>query len=832
MKKLIPFFLILFSMKSFAQIGIGTETPNAAAILDITSTNRGLLLPRMTTTQRNAIASPVAGLTIYNTTSNCMNIFNGAGWNELCGTATQGLIATIDCAGATHNGTLTSGSAASSVSSVISYTGGNGLPYTGQTVTSTGVTGLTATLSAGTMASGAGSLTYTITGTPSGSGTASFAISVGGQSCTLTRTVFAVGTIASITCGSATHNGSLNSGTAASSVSSVISYTGGNAGVYSGQTVTSTGVTGLTATLTAGTFASGAGSLTYNITGTPNAAGTASFALSIGGQTCSLTRTVTSVGTITSLSFYNRTGQSSYPSGQALTGTQQELLMYTGGNGGTYSALSVNSTGVTGLTATLPSGTLTNPMSVPLYVTLTGTPSGTGTASFVINLGGQSYTITRTITPPVGTLTGIDCAGATHNGNIVTGGAVGSCVTNSVLSYTGGNGGTYSAQSVNSTGVTGLTASIFSAGTFASGNGSLTYTITGTPSGTGTASFAINIGGQSCTLTRNVSNPVAGTISTLTFYNRNPSLSSTSYPAGQALTGSQQELLGYTGGNGGTYSALSVNSTGVTGLTATLPAGILYTTMCSPLYVTLTGTPSGTGTASFVINLGGQSYTINRTITPPVGTLTGIDCAGATHNGSIVTGGPVANCNFTNSIISYSGSNAGTYSGQSITSTGVTGLTATLDAGTFASGSGTISYRISGTPSASGTASFAINIGGQTCTLSRNVTNSVAGTISTLTFHNRMPSLSSTSYPTGQALTGTQQELLGYTGGNGGTYGALSVNSTGVTGLTATLPAGVFHTTACVPLYVTLTGTPSGTGTASFVINLGGQSYTINRTIY
>jgi uncharacterized protein (TIGR02145 family) len=298
MKKLIPLFLILFSMNSFAQIGIGTETPNAAAILDITSTSRGLLLPRMTTTQRNAIASPVAGLMIYNTTSNCMNLFNGAGWNELCGTATQGLITTINCAGATHNGTLTSGSAASSVSSVISYTGGNGLPYSGQTVTSTGVTGLTATLSAGTMASGAGSLTYTITGTPSGSGTASFAISVGGQSCTLTRTVFEVGTIASaFNCGSATNNGTLTSGSAASSVSSVISYTNGNGGTHNGQTVTSTGVTGLTATLASGIFANGSGTLTYNITGTPSASGTATFAISIGGQTCNLTRTVAAAAT-------------------------------------------------------------------------------------------------------------------------------------------------------------------------------------------------------------------------------------------------------------------------------------------------------------------------------------------------------------------------------------------------------------------------------------------------------------------------------------------------------------------------------------------------------
>jgi uncharacterized protein (TIGR02145 family) len=56
--------------------------------------------------------------------------------------------------------------------------------------------------------------------------------------------------------------------------------------------VTSTGVTGLTATLQAGTFANGNGSLTYTITGTPATSGTASFALNIGGKTCTVTRTV------------------------------------------------------------------------------------------------------------------------------------------------------------------------------------------------------------------------------------------------------------------------------------------------------------------------------------------------------------------------------------------------------------------------------------------------------------------------------------------------------------------------------------------------------------
>jgi uncharacterized protein (TIGR02145 family) len=208
-----------------------------------------------------------------------------------------GSITALSCSTATNSGTLTQGTAASGVSSSVPYTGGNGGTHGGQTVNSTGVTGLTATLSAGTFASGAGSLTYTIIGTPANSGTASFALSIGGQTCTLSRTVNApVGSITALTCASATNSGTLTQGVAASGVSSSVPYTGGNGGTHGGQTVNSTGVTGLTATLTAGTFANGSGSLTYTITGTPVSSGTASFALSIGGQTCTLTRTVNANG--------------------------------------------------------------------------------------------------------------------------------------------------------------------------------------------------------------------------------------------------------------------------------------------------------------------------------------------------------------------------------------------------------------------------------------------------------------------------------------------------------------------------------------------------------
>jgi hypothetical protein len=50
------------------QIGIGTETPNASSLLDITSTTQGFLPPRMTTTQKNAIGTPAQGLMVFDTT--------------------------------------------------------------------------------------------------------------------------------------------------------------------------------------------------------------------------------------------------------------------------------------------------------------------------------------------------------------------------------------------------------------------------------------------------------------------------------------------------------------------------------------------------------------------------------------------------------------------------------------------------------------------------------------------------------------------------------------------------------------------------------------------
>ncbi|MEI7980501.1 MAG: hypothetical protein WCI71_02540 [Bacteroidota bacterium] len=65
---------------SDGKLGIGTTNPDNSAILDVSSSTKGFLPPRMTTIQRDAITSPVAGLTIYNTSKNCNDTYNGSFW--------------------------------------------------------------------------------------------------------------------------------------------------------------------------------------------------------------------------------------------------------------------------------------------------------------------------------------------------------------------------------------------------------------------------------------------------------------------------------------------------------------------------------------------------------------------------------------------------------------------------------------------------------------------------------------------------------------------------------------------------------------------------------
>ncbi|MBL7731182.1 MAG: hypothetical protein JNM88_08400 [Chitinophagaceae bacterium] len=87
MKKILIFLAVLCTTNYLAaqtgNVGIGTATPASSAQLDITSTTKGLLIPRMTADQRKAISSPSNGLMVYETTSNSFWYYNGTAWKEI-----------------------------------------------------------------------------------------------------------------------------------------------------------------------------------------------------------------------------------------------------------------------------------------------------------------------------------------------------------------------------------------------------------------------------------------------------------------------------------------------------------------------------------------------------------------------------------------------------------------------------------------------------------------------------------------------------------------------------------------------------------------------------
>ena len=74
------------------EVGIGTSSPSASALLDVTSTNKGILIPRMTSSQKNAISSPTTGLLIFQTDAPAgFYYYNGSSWISISnpGTTTR-----------------------------------------------------------------------------------------------------------------------------------------------------------------------------------------------------------------------------------------------------------------------------------------------------------------------------------------------------------------------------------------------------------------------------------------------------------------------------------------------------------------------------------------------------------------------------------------------------------------------------------------------------------------------------------------------------------------------------------------------------------------------
>jgi hypothetical protein len=83
-KHLLTLVFLLILIGTYAQnVGIGTTTPNASALLDLNSTTRGLLLPRLNNTQMFGIQNPASGLVVFNTNYNELYHYNGSSWRSI-----------------------------------------------------------------------------------------------------------------------------------------------------------------------------------------------------------------------------------------------------------------------------------------------------------------------------------------------------------------------------------------------------------------------------------------------------------------------------------------------------------------------------------------------------------------------------------------------------------------------------------------------------------------------------------------------------------------------------------------------------------------------------
>jgi uncharacterized protein (TIGR02145 family) len=734
----------------------------------------------------------------------------GNGFTVRCIKETIGSVGSINCNGFTQSGNLYSGQVSSNVSISVPYTGGNGGYYAGQNVSSTGVTGLTATLTSGTLTNGSGTLSYTITGTPSGVGNATFAVSVGGQSCNL---------VIPITALSAQYPA--NSVFCANGPTAIVDVTNPTTGktwmdrnLGASQVATSSTDQNAYGDL----YQWGRGSDGHQCRTSPTTATLSSIDQPAHGnfilapnapndwrspQNTNLWQGVTGVNNPcpsgyrvpTETEFFN--DRSTWLSNNS-AGAFNSVLKLSQAGYRMNSNATLTSVGVDG---NYWSSTINGTNAVTLDIVSGGALEYADKRSYGISV--------RCIKQALASVGSINCNSSTQTGNLIVN-QVATSVSGSVP-YTAGNGGIYNAQTLSSTGVTGLTASL-AAGTLANGAGSLTYTITGTPTTSGTASFAISIGAQSCTLN-------------LVVYNVQPA-----YPAGTVNCN----------GNATIVNDVTNPTTGKTWMDRNLGASQVAT--------------SSTDAASYgdLYQWGRRADGHQCRTSPTTATLSSIDQPAhgnfilapnapfdwrAPQNTNLWQGVNGVNnpCpsgyriptepELNNERLSWSSPNTqGAFSSN---------LKLTLAGYRYYNSGGILltaqeGFIWSSNINSTGTASRYLDWGNNNSDIfdayrvfgmSVRCIKETVGSVGALNCNGT--TLSGGVYAN-QAIIGTTASVP-YTGGNGGYFTAQTLNSTGVTGITATLNQGLLAN-GVGTLAFALSGTPSGTGTATFALTIGDQS--------
>lgn len=606
MKKHLIILTCVICTITFGQVGINTDSPHPSSDLELASPDKALFLNRVANPEID-ISSPQNGMILYDTTRQCVRAYQANAWSNCFGFSDEepGSVTSLDCGSAIHLGTLVNDGTeySSGIETTIPYTGGNGGDYPALTFSSAGVTGLTATLQAGTFNSGDGALTFNITGTPSGSGSAVFAINIGGQNCSFTRTVDAgtppVGSVTTLDCNATLNPDAVFTGQSYSGTLE-INYTGGNGGSYETDTFA---VNGLTFTRNAGNFATGNGVVTYNVSGTPSSNGAIVIPeLNIGGQSC----TSLNVGVSTGFTLYCGSGSfqpvlnpDNLTAGQSYTGTY--TVKYFTNSGGYYAGTSypAESFTVNGLTFSRVAGTFVGGTVTDVTYTVSGTPINSGNMDITVNLADKTCTTTKNVNEgglnfdpdPDNYVIPNLRAGYSYSGGL-------SFLPKIIIPYSGGDGSSYSGISniySTSEGVRNLSIET-PAGNFNNGDGEITFYLRGIANTAGYAYFNFTFEGKQIQFRVYVD---CGRNSS-TFYSSNQ-ITNGNYTSGHTIT------ISYDHGDGSAYPSMNIPSMGTpSGLYISTPSGNLANGS-GTITFNIQGTPNGTGPVSWNVPIAGRT---------------------------------------------------------------------------------------------------------------------------------------------------------------------------------------------------------------------------------
>lgn len=776
-------------------ISIGTSTPEQTAIVDINSTSKGFLPPRMTTLQRDAILNPAIGLTLFNSDTNCLEWWIGTIWYNACGNAPVSITTNGNGAVIINNCSSGDGNNLSPNNTVTPLT----YQQLNVTVTQSGSYTFIAknngiTFSAidkfdSYMVGSIRDVYLRATGTPTNPGTYTYILSTS-PSCSFTRTVNTTSSngtaVISNWASSVSATGSLMQNQQVLEVTETLVATVTTPGTYSVYTEAN----GIRFDKS-GTFANTG---TYNVvltaSGTPLNSGTFTFTTNTDPDKA-FTRTILSP-TSNGTSIVN-----SWTDGSNRIG---ELFVNANVSGVTHTLIAnVATVGTYTITASLNgitfagSGTFTSTGNHNVVLTATGLPSTEGNNIFTLNTVpsinfGRMVQVNPTSYGTAVVSNWVCSTGST--GNMI----VNSTIYNTTQTLTANvtRAGTYNVNAIRN----GITFAV--TGTFA-GTGSQTIILTasGIPSTTGSNTFDINVS-PSCSFNRDVVvHPSSNGKAVISEYMANSTVGT--LISNSNVTG----VIQYITANVITTGTYSI-STLMNGITFSA-SGILSNTGSQSIVLTASGKPIVIGTNTFILNTS-PNCSFNRvTIAQPSTNGTAIVNSWTTDitSGEMYLSTPVTD--LTQTIIADVAS-IGTYS---IART-VNGITFS-SSGTFEeTGLQTVLLVASGTPKSLSNNSFSLN-----------TTPNCSFSITSKSYSSNGTSIISgwtIGQGSGNMLVGTPVNMVYQTIiANVTSVGSYALKSF-LNGITFTA-SGIFTSTGTKTITLSASGTPEDSGIMQYAIN-------------